>query len=56
VRRVELPLDPGDLILTGTPSGCGFFRDPRIALRPGDVVEVEGVGTLSNPVRAADRA
>ena len=49
-----MTLEPGDLILTGTPPGVGYFRDPRIALRPGDSVEVEveGVGTLTNPVTA----
>jgi 2-keto-4-pentenoate hydratase/2-oxohepta-3-ene-1,7-dioic acid hydratase in catechol pathway len=47
-------LEAGDLILTGTPGGIGWSRDPRIALRPGDVVEVdvEGVGVLGNPVAA----
>lgn len=34
-------LAPGDVILTGTPAGCGDFRTPRVALRPGDVIEVE---------------
>ena len=45
-------LDPGDLILTGTPPGVGFARDPKVSLGPGDVVEVEveGIGVLSNPV------
>lgn len=45
-------LYPGDVILTGTPAGCGDFRTPRRALRPGDVVEitVEGIGTLRNTV------
>ncbi|MGY0055468.1 fumarylacetoacetate hydrolase family protein [Streptomyces sp. LZ34] len=48
-------LRPGDVILTGTPSGCGDFMDPPRALRPGDTVmsEVEGIGRLVNPVRAA---
>jgi len=47
-------LDPGDLILTGTPHGVGFARDPKVRLQPGDVVEVEveGIGVLSNPVVA----
>jgi len=47
-------LEPGDLILTGTPPGVGWARDPKVSLAPGDVVEVEveGVGTLSNPVAA----
>jgi 2,4-didehydro-3-deoxy-L-rhamnonate hydrolase len=47
-------LEPGDLILTGTPPGVGWARDPKVSLQDGDVVEceVEGVGTLRNPVRA----
>jgi 2,4-diketo-3-deoxy-L-fuconate hydrolase len=54
VSRV-LTLEPGDLILTGTPVGVGYFRDPKVALADGDVVEVEieGIGVLRNPVRAA---
>jgi 2,4-diketo-3-deoxy-L-fuconate hydrolase len=45
-------LRPGDLLLTGTPAGVGIFRDPPVALRPGDEVEIEieGIGTLRNPV------
>ena len=45
-------LDPGDVILTGTPEGCGEFMDPQRHLSPGDVVEVEieGIGSLTNPV------
>jgi 2-keto-4-pentenoate hydratase/2-oxohepta-3-ene-1,7-dioic acid hydratase in catechol pathway len=47
-------LEPGDLILTGTPGGIGWSRSPRVSLRPGDVVEVEveGIGVLRNPVVA----
>jgi acylpyruvate hydrolase len=47
-----LTLEPGDLILTGTPSGVGYARDPKITLQPGDVVEVlvEGFSTLTNQV------
>jgi len=47
-------LEPGDLILTGTPAGVGYAREPRVALQAGDVVEVavEGIGTLANPVVA----
>jgi 2-keto-4-pentenoate hydratase/2-oxohepta-3-ene-1,7-dioic acid hydratase in catechol pathway len=50
-----LTLEPGDLILTGTPEGVGVFRDPKVPLRDGDVVEVEieGIGVLRNEVRAA---
>jgi len=45
-------LEPGDLILTGTPNGAGARFDPPKWLVPGDVVEVEveGIGVLSNPV------
>ncbi len=41
---------PGDVVTTGSPSGVGFGRDPKIFMKPGDLVEVEleGVGTLSN--------
>jgi 2-keto-4-pentenoate hydratase/2-oxohepta-3-ene-1,7-dioic acid hydratase in catechol pathway len=48
-------LEPGDLILTGTPPGVGWARDPKLSMKDGDVVEVEveGVGVLSNPVVAA---
>jgi 2-keto-4-pentenoate hydratase/2-oxohepta-3-ene-1,7-dioic acid hydratase in catechol pathway len=47
-------LERGDVILTGTPWGCGGFMDPPRALHPGDVVEteVERVGVLRNPVVA----
>lgn len=53
-----LTLLPGDLIMTGTPEGVGVFREPKLPLRHGDVVEVEveGIGVLRNQVRdlAAD--
>ena len=50
-----ITLEPGDLIATGTPAGVGVFRDPPVFLRPGDeiTIEIEGVGSLTNPVRAA---
>jgi 2-keto-4-pentenoate hydratase/2-oxohepta-3-ene-1,7-dioic acid hydratase in catechol pathway len=50
-----ITLEPGDLILTGTPAGVGIFRDPELLLQPGDevTVEIEGLGTLTNPVAAA---
>ena len=49
-----ITLEPGDLILTGTPSGVGIFRTPELLLKPGDevTVEIEGVGVLTNPVAA----
>jgi 2-keto-4-pentenoate hydratase/2-oxohepta-3-ene-1,7-dioic acid hydratase in catechol pathway len=45
-------LAPGDIIVTGTPTGAGARHDPPIWLKPGDVVEVEaeGIGTLRNRV------
>ena len=47
-------LEPGDVILTGTPSGVGIFRDPPVPMRDGDTVEIEieRIGVLSNPVVA----
>jgi 2-keto-4-pentenoate hydratase/2-oxohepta-3-ene-1,7-dioic acid hydratase in catechol pathway len=48
-----LTLEAGDLILTGTPEGVGFARNPPEFLQHGDVVEceVEQIGLLRNPVR-----
>ena len=47
-----LTLEPGDIILTGTPGGVGAARNPPRWLRSGDVVEISigGLGTLRNPV------
>jgi len=47
-----ITLEPGDLIATGTPAGVGVFRDPKVLLKDGDEVsvEIEGVGTLTNPI------
>ena len=49
-----MPLNPGDVVLTGTPSGVGYRRDPKVLLRDGDRdgVEIENVGRLENPVAA----
>jgi 2-keto-4-pentenoate hydratase/2-oxohepta-3-ene-1,7-dioic acid hydratase in catechol pathway len=54
VSRV-FTLEPGDLILTGTPPGVGWAREPKVSMKAGDVVEVEveGIGIVSNPVVAA---
>jgi 2-keto-4-pentenoate hydratase/2-oxohepta-3-ene-1,7-dioic acid hydratase in catechol pathway len=48
-------LKPGDLIITGTPSGVGFARKPPVFLKPGDSVtcEIERIGTVTNQVIAA---
>ena len=45
-------LNPGTVILTGTPHGVGFARTPPVFLKPGDsvTVEIDGIGQLTNPV------
>ena len=50
-----ITLEPGDLILTGTPAGVGIFRDPKVTLQPGDeiTIAIEGLGELTNPVHAS---
>jgi 2-keto-4-pentenoate hydratase/2-oxohepta-3-ene-1,7-dioic acid hydratase in catechol pathway len=50
-----ITLEPGDVISTGTPHGVGFARKPPIFLQDGDevVVEIDGIGRLLNPVKAA---
>ena len=49
----SITLEPRDVIATGTPPGVGFARKPPIFMKPGDVaeVEIEGLGTLSNPIQ-----
>ncbi|MFM7321238.1 MAG: fumarylacetoacetate hydrolase family protein [Armatimonadota bacterium] len=50
----SMTLLPGTVILTGTPEGVGMGRSPKRWLVPGDVceIEIEGIGTLRNPVVA----
>jgi 2-keto-4-pentenoate hydratase/2-oxohepta-3-ene-1,7-dioic acid hydratase in catechol pathway len=47
-----MTLDPGDIIITGTPSGVAVARNPQPWLKPGDVceVEIEKIGVLRNPI------
>jgi 2-keto-4-pentenoate hydratase/2-oxohepta-3-ene-1,7-dioic acid hydratase in catechol pathway len=47
-----ITLEPGDLVVTGTPSGVGHARKPPLWMRHGDVceIEIEGVGVLCNPI------
>tara|TARA_R110002110_G_scaffold107369_3_gene268680 strand:- start:2830 stop:3675 length:846 start_codon:yes stop_codon:yes gene_type:complete len=47
-----MTLEPGDVLVMGTPAGVGFARNPPVWMKPGDIIEVEieGVGLLSNPV------
>ncbi len=49
-----ITLEPGDVLSTGTPAGCGTFMHPPAFLQPGDVVTVaaSGIGELTNPVVA----
>ncbi|NTF83970.1 fumarylacetoacetate hydrolase family protein [Rhizobium rhizogenes] len=48
-----MTLVPGDVIVTGTPSGVGLARKPQLFMKDGDVceVEIEQIGILSNPIR-----
>jgi acylpyruvate hydrolase len=51
------PLEPGDVLATGSPPGPGMYHDPPILAQVGDVmrVEIEKIGVLANPVVAASR-
>ena len=50
---VAMSLEPGDVIITGTPGGVGAARKPPVYMQPGDAfeVEIDGMGVLSNPVQ-----
>ena len=50
-----MTLEPGDVIITGTPAGVGYPRKPPIFMRRGDTceIEIEGIGVLSNPIADA---
>ncbi|WP_076998850.1 fumarylacetoacetate hydrolase family protein [Variovorax sp. KK3] len=47
-----MALQPGDIIITGTPAGVGMARKPQVWMKAGDVceVEIEGIGVLRNPI------
>lgn len=47
-----MTLEPGDIVLTGTPGGVGVARNPQVFLKDGDVVkiEIDRVGILENKV------
>lgn len=53
-----ISLEPGDVIVTGTPAGIGWARLPRLLMRHGDIceVEIEGLGVLRNPIVDEARA
>ncbi len=48
-----LTLEPGDILVMGTPSGVGHARTPQLWMKDGDIceVEIEGVGLLRNPIK-----
>jgi len=47
-----MTLEPGDVIVTGTPAGVGYVRTPPVFMKEGDVceVEIEGIGILRSPI------
>ncbi len=47
-----MTLEPGDVVITGTPAGVGYARKPPVFMQAGDTIEIEidGVGILSNPI------
>ena len=47
-----VPLEPGDIVTTGTPAGVGIFQKPPVFMKAGDVVEIEGegIGVLRTPI------
>ena len=49
-----LTLEPGDVLVMGTPGGVGYARTPPVWMKAGDTIEIdiEGIGVLSNPVTA----
>jgi 2-keto-4-pentenoate hydratase/2-oxohepta-3-ene-1,7-dioic acid hydratase in catechol pathway len=50
----SLTLEPGDVVVMGTPGGVGYARTPPVWMKPGDTIEVEieGIGILANRVTA----
>jgi acylpyruvate hydrolase len=50
-----MTLEPGDVVITGTPAGVGYAKTPPVFMKPGDVceVEIERIGVLRNPIQDA---
>ena len=48
-----ITLEPGDVVVMGTPSGVGYARTPPVFMKAGDVceIEIEGAGVLTNPIK-----
>lgn len=53
-----MTLNPGDVIVSGTPGGVGAMRKPQVWMKPGDecTIEIEGIGSLTNPVAQEGQA
>lgn len=47
-----MTLEPGDVVITGTPAGVGYARTPPVYMKPGDIceIEIESIGVLSNTI------
>ena len=50
-----MTLEPGDVVITGTPAGVGYAKIPPVFMKPGDIceVEIERIKVLSNPIEDA---
>ena len=48
-----MTLEPGDVVITGTPAGVGYARTPPVFMKPGDFceIEIEGIGILQNSIK-----
>ena len=48
-----MTLEPGDVVVTGTPAGVGYARTPQVWMKAGDTVEIEvpGLGKLTNTIQ-----
>jgi acylpyruvate hydrolase len=50
-----MTLEPGDVVIACTSAGVGYAKIPPVFMKPGDIceVEIEGIGTLCNPIQDA---
>jgi len=48
-----MTLEPGDVVITGTPAGVGYARTPPVFMKPGDIceIEIESIGILQNTIK-----
>jgi 2-keto-4-pentenoate hydratase/2-oxohepta-3-ene-1,7-dioic acid hydratase in catechol pathway len=53
-----MTLEPGDVVITGTPAGVGYARTPPVFMKPGDIceIEIENIGILRNSIQDQDYA